>query len=155
MSADRLPFTQRQRRRMCQQYGHRPRNNWDKGDLPAPWCEGDIVRLTGDMPSRLTNQEGPYFVVTYATSIDEGDAWYFRLHDHTDGRSDRLHVASAARSSFPDDLDWMAPFELIDTPDPDGLAERERLLRAGWSYTPPPTCPSCGQLLPPTFEETR
>ncbi len=146
--------SKRQIRRMARgaTIGRRPTNNWDEGDLPAPYAEGDLLWLPEPYPvDRLRGMgEVGWYVVTYATSIDEGDAWYFRATNDPDNGSDRLHVAFADRSSFDDDTDWLAPFELVETADPDGLAERERLLAAGWSWTPPPRCESCGQRLPTT-----
>lgn len=154
----RKPFTLRQRRRMCQSFGNRPRNNWGcdwEGGLPAPWCEGDIVRLRSPMPDegdghpRLRGIRGPLCVVTYATSIGEGDEWYFRVEDGVyEGCSDRLHV-------IPPKTDWMSWFELVETPDPEGLALRGRMLAEGWSYTPPPTCEACGQRLPRSRQSGR
>lgn len=150
MDRRRKPFTLRQRRRMCQSFGSRPRSNWgwDEDSIPAPFCEGDIVRLIADPPDegdgypRLRGVRGPLCVVTYATSIGEGDEWYFRVEDGVyEGCSDRLHV-------IPPDIDWMASFELVETVDPEGLALREQMLADGWSYTPDPTCEACGQPLP-------
>lgn len=146
--SERKPFTLRERRRMSQDFGHRPVNNWGSGDLPAPWCSGDVVRLVGEPHERLYGQQGPFFVVTYATSVDEGDAWYFRVHDGAGGRCDRLHVASADRSNFEEDIDWMECFKLVETSDPEGLTRREEMLAAGWSYTSPAVCEACGQRLP-------
>lgn len=93
---------------------------------------------------------GPWFYVTYGPSIDDGDAWYFRVEDGSiDPRwgerrgSDRLHVV-------PTQCDYMAGFRLVETSDPPGLAEREALLAAGlrvrtWSgdSTGGETCAGC------------
>lgn len=145
----RKPFTLRERRKWSQDYGYRHRNNWGSGDLPAPFCAGDVVRLVGEPNERLRGQTGPFFVVTYGPSIDEGDAWYFRVYDGNGlSGSDRLHVASADRCTWDEDVDWMACFELVETIDPEGLALRQRMLADGWSYTPPLSCPECGQDLP-------
>ena len=106
---------------------------------------------------------GPLFVVTYACSIGEGDAWYIRVSDLQgepepemfDRRrkfwpgSDRLHVAYADRSEWTQDVDWMACFELVDTADPEGLAKRNLMLDAGWTWVAPQTCPQCGQEVRP------
>lgn len=146
----RKPFTLRERRAMCQSFGHRPRNNWGSGDLPAAWCEGDLVELVGEVPKdrggydRLRGMSGPLFVVTYATSIGEGDEWYYRVSDAADRRvgSDRLHVIPS------EEIDFTAPFRLVETVDPEGLAEREERIAAGWSYVPPERCAACGQRLP-------
>lgn len=145
-----LPFTMKQRRLWSQGFGSRARNGWGAGDLPAPYCAGDIVRLTIDPADndRLRGQTGPLFVVTYGPSIDEGDAWYFRVYDGNGYGSDRLHVAYAERSTWDEDIDWMAGFELVDTADPEGLAERERMLAEGWTFTVPHRCPACGTRLP-------
>ena len=158
---ERLP-TKRTRRALSQDYGYRPRNNWGSGDLPAPWCPGDIVRLVrpGDDEWRdrmrgVPVNPGGLYLVSCAFSIDEGDAWYFRVSTPT-ATSDRLHVAGEGRfnrqgfSAGTVSLDYMAPFGLVDTPDPDGLELRRRLLADGWSYTPPPlcVCPSCGHTHP-------
>jgi hypothetical protein len=149
--AKRLPFNKRERHRATQHgLGYRPTNNWGDGDLPAPWAEGDILLLPDGFTNDRLRGMGPgYFVVAYATSIDEGDAWYFRVWDcKNDARSDRLHVAYSERCSaaqWPDDLNWMASFELVDTADPEGLAERGRLLAAGWALTDAwEVCPVCG-----------
>ena len=150
------PFTKRERQRMCDnRFGWRPRNDWGGGDLPAPFAEGDVVKLVGARPDRLKgwgvgDHCGPYFVVCYATSIDKGDAWYFRVWDGAhDSRSDRLHVAWADRcEGFAEDVDWMSCFELVETADPDGLHERSKLLAEGWSYESVGKCPSCGHPLP-------
>lgn len=141
----RLPFNKRQRRRMSTQYGygHRPRNAWGGGDLPSPYAEGDIVYYDGrPVAGRMRHMEGHagHYVVCTAFSIDEGDAWYMRVQNDTEdpdaASSDRLHVFYPERSS--EDIrkagaiDYMAGFTLIDTADPEGLAERERLIAAGW-----------------------
>lgn len=148
MSA-RKPFTLRDRKGMCQDFGHRPLNGWGAGTLPAPWCSGDVVELVDtpqrdhDGDDRLRGQTGPFFVVSYACSIDEGDGWYFRVYDgNGDHGSDRMHVVYAERSDWDTTVDWMAPFRLVETPDPDGLAERQRLLADGWSVEEVP-CPAC------------
>lgn len=148
----RKPFTVDERRRISDtQYGHRARNAWGAGDLPAPFAEGDVVKLVGTVADdRLRDEPGrmfdgaEHFVICYGPSIDEGDAWYFRVATF-DSCSDRLHVAWADRSDFPEDLNYMEAFELVETADPDGLAERERLLAEGWSYEPTPKCPHCGR----------
>lgn len=144
--------TFKQRRRLCRQagYGHRARNNWGGGDLPAPFAEGDLLWLPEPYPvdrmrGRRMGQPG-WYVVSCGFSIDEGDAWYFRVtRTMVDLSSDRLHVATAARSSWDDDVDWMAPFVLVETSDPDGLAERSRLVDGGWSFASRwERCPTCG-----------
>jgi hypothetical protein len=141
-------FTLRQRQRLADCYGNRPTNDWWAGDLPAPYAEGDLLLLPdGADTERLNGAEAGYFVVVYATSVDEGDAWYFRVSDGRQ-RSDRLHVASAERSTWPDDHDWMSRFELVESADPDGLALRERMLADGWAFTKPGRCPTCGALRP-------
>ena len=138
----RLPFNKRTRHRWTQNgYGHRPVNNWGDGDLPAPWAEGDIVELVDESLAggRLRGQVGPMFVVSYATSVDEGDAWYFRVYDGAGDRgSDRLHVATPASTYLV--CDYMAGFRLVDTADPEGLATRQRMLADGWHFhtTNPP-----------------
>lgn len=159
----RLPFTKRMRSRWSQnRLGHRPVNNWGDGDLPAPWAEGDIVRLTEEgykrtraygESDRLRGMGPGHFVVVYACSIDDGDAWYFRVFDGDDPdgpSSDRLHVAFAARCSnhWTEDCDWMREFELVDTADPDGLALRESMLAEGWTLDLEQMCPTCGQHAP-------
>ena len=156
--AERIP-TKRLRGQCTQNgYGRRPVNRWGDGDLPGPFAEGDVVRLVGEPHERLRGLAGPIFVVSYACSIDEGDAWYMRVTDFSEGPfddmfdrrrkywagSDRLHVAWAERSDWTDDVDWMACFELVETADPEGLALREQMLADGWSYTSPPKCPTCG-----------
>jgi hypothetical protein len=144
--------SKRQRRRLGRgaTFGSRPVNNWGSGDLPAPFAEGDLLWLEDvyDVDRMRGMGEPGHYVVTYATSIDEGDAWYFRVTNDPDNSSDRLHVAYAERSDFDEDHDWMAPFVLVETSDPDGLALRERMLADGWTYTPPSKCPTCGQSWP-------
>lgn len=151
--AERLPFTKKQRRAWCQTFGNRPVNGWGGGDLPAPWCEGDIVELSADAYALVGDAEnsprvdhGPgFYVVVYACSIDEGDGWYFRLSHGTMVEhgpwgpsrdcSDRLHVFHEKRCLFDEgaaDIDWMAGATLVDTPDPEGLALRERMIADGW-----------------------
>lgn len=146
------PFTKRERQRLVQyKVGHRMTNAWGSGDLPAPFAEGDVVLLTAEALSaapiefreRMSGYGDPYdvepghYVVTYGPSVDEGDGWYFRVENGTDrGRSGRLHVAYDGRvaGGWIDPLpDFMAPFELVETADPEGLAKRERMLAAGWS----------------------
>ena len=152
MSTRRKPFTKRERHRWTQNgLGYRPTNNWGEGDLPAPWAEGDVVELIDPVPDegdgypRLRGLTGPFFVVVYATSIDEGDGWYFRVRDGGDGySSDRLHVVCAERSEWDTSVDWMAPFRLVDPADPEGLALREQMIADGWTYTAPRRCESCG-----------
>lgn len=149
------PFTRRERRRFSRQakYGFRETNSWNDGDLPAPYAEGDLLLLPEGIVNERLYQRlygmGPgYFVVTAGFSIDEGDAWYFRVTNHTDRGSDRLHVAHKDRCSWDHDVDWMAGFELVDTADPAGLALRTQLLADGWTYQPPARCHTCGQQLP-------
>ena len=147
MSA-RKPFTIRERRRgLNGRYGERARCNWGGGDLPAPFSEGDVVHWDGSPNDRLRGQTGPYFIVTYCCSIDDGDAWYGRVTDRKTPEvygSDRLHMAWAERSTWAEDCDYMAGFTLVETSDPEGLAKREQMLADGWTFTPPDTCPTCG-----------
>lgn len=143
----RKPINQRERRRgLNHRYGHRAVCNWGDGDLPAPFAEGDLVHWDGTPNDRLRGQQGPYFVVTYCCSIDEGDAWYARVREKdAEFGSDRLHMAWPERSSWDEAVNWMEGFTLIETSDPEGLAKREQMLSDGWTFTPPPTCPTCGQ----------
>lgn len=129
-------------------FGHRAMNNWGGGDLPAPYAEGDLLFLPDTASTeRLHGMKPGYFVVTSGFSIDEGDAWYFRVTINKDYVSDRQHVAYANRCTWPqqDCVNWMARFTLVETSDPEGLAERERILREGWDWHPPEVCDSCGQ----------
>lgn len=133
------------------EYGHRPVNNWGDGDLPAPYAIGDQVEFRNPPPpggyDRLDDiGDGPFVVVT-AFSIDEGDAWYFRVGNTATGDiSGRLHVANAERSTIDEDWDWMAPLRLTKTVDPDGLALREQML-TDWTFTSPYNiCPTCGNV---------
>lgn len=156
MSERLKPFTIPQRRRLSQQhsYGHRPTNDWGEGNLPAPFAEGDLLHLdrVAYESERLRGMGPGYFVVTCAFSIDDGDAWYFRVCNEVGKMSsDRLHVAYPGRCSEPydDGVDWMAGFELVDTADPEGLAKRNALLLDGWTFTKPPVCPHCHQRIIP------
>ena len=134
--------TMRERRTQSSNFGHRPTNAWGEGDLPAPWAEGDVIRLPADpTPDQATRfsiygapwEAGGIAIVSYAASIDDGDAWYFRIEVPGDYvRSDRLHVAWASRSTFDADMDFLAGATLVDTADPAGLAVRCRLLADGW-----------------------
>jgi len=152
----RKPFTLAERRAASHYVlGRRPTNDWGDGDLPAPWAEGDVVRLRDDARlsreflSRLdmsvrgrqwwsSPRNRGYFVVSCAWSIDEGDAWYFRVRDGEGERaSDRLHVAYRERCTWKKSIDFMAPFDLVETADPEGLAVRERMLAAGWECPRP------------------
>lgn len=151
MSA-RKPFTKRERERATQGgLGRRPTNDWDSGDLPAPWAEGDVLHLAdvGDN-DRLRGMGPGHYVVTYATSIDEGDAWYFRVwNGESEWGSDRLHVVfperCAPKSWASEPCNYMAGFDLVETADPDGLARRERMIAGGWAFVDRwETCPTCG-----------
>jgi hypothetical protein len=89
---------------------------------------------------RLDGFDPGFYVVSTAFSIDEGDAWYFRVSDGVRG-SDRLHVVYRDRTTqtgwaFDGDIDFMLPFRLVDTADPDGLAVRARMLAEGWTLEP-------------------
>ena len=131
--------------------GYRPTNNWNDGDLPAPYAVGDVIDVPeGAKALQRMGGMGPgRYRVVYATSIDEGDAWFFRLGKWmTKGPvSGRLHVAYADRTEFDwgSDLNWLEGCALVRTADPDGLALRERMLADGWTYTKTPKCPTCGQ----------
>lgn len=147
----RKPFTLVERRRWSQDFGYRYVNNWGGGDLPAPFAAGDVVRLVRPFPrdeggyDRLRGQEGPFFVVTYGPSIDEGDAWYFRVSDGEHRGSDRLHVSYPDRSTWSEAINYMESFDLVETIDSEGLALRDQMIRDGWtmpdSIRP---CPACG-----------
>lgn len=146
------PFTKRDRRQLCTQYGygHRPKNNWGSGDLPGPYAEGDIIEVHEGAKALGRLDCGPgFFVVCAAFSIDSGDAWYMRLRSTARDTSDRLHVAYAGRCDWDEEdcVDWLEGCSLIDTADPDGLAKRTALLESGWAYERPPHCPTCGQEL--------
>jgi hypothetical protein len=154
----RIPFTREERARRCQfGFGQRPTNGWGSGDLPAPWAEGDLVRLVGEVgDDRLRCIEGrwfagaQYYVVDSAFSVDEGDGWYFRVSGNSpDARSsDRLHVFYEERAEYSEDVNYMAAFELAETADPEGLLRRQQLLLNGWTYTRSPECPHCGRTMP-------
>ena len=146
--------TKRERRRMTrfEAFGKRPTNGWNAGDLPAPFAVGDLLWLPERYDtSRLNGMGDPgWYVVCFATSIGEDDAWYFRVTNDPEQCSDRLHVVCDGRTDpvTIDPVDWMAPFELIDTADPAGLGRRQQMLTEGWSYEPPHRCEACGQKLP-------
>lgn len=153
--------------------GFRATCDWDSGDLPAPWAQGDVlhiledVGITAEIAERIARYPigGPmvpmggksstpltgYYVVTYGPSIDEGDAWYFRVESETGTTSDRLHVSFPGRCSWesPECVNFMAPFVLVETADPEGLALREQMIADGWAYAPreSSTCPHCGKAL--------
>lgn len=130
---------------------NRPTNAWGAGDLPAPYAEGDIIDVPAGAKAleRMHGMPPGRYKVVYATSIDEGDAWYFRLGKWlTKGHaSDRLHVGFAGRSEWgpTEDVNWLEGCTLIRTNDPEGLALRGRMLADGWTYTPPRKCKTCGQ----------
>lgn len=162
------PFTKRERSSWSDtRFGHRARNEWGAGDLPAPFAEGDVVRQIAPVrDNRLRGVRGrefnggTYFVVVYGPSIEEGDGWYFRVTGGEPVRdaltrrrvdtasSDRLHVFCGSRSEYGESVDYMAAFELVETADPGGLLLRRQMLLDGWSYTPQQRCESCGQQLP-------
>lgn len=145
LMAKRLPFTKVERRRWSQhQFGHRPVNDWGSGDLPAPWAAGDIIEVPeGSGPIKRLNAEPGLYVVDAAFSIDEGDAWYFRVTDGSSS-SDRLHVAYAERSTWDKDVNWLEGCTLVDTADLDGLALRERMIADGWGLIRSEmACPRC------------
>lgn len=155
--AKRKPFTKRERSyRLNSRFGYRSTNEWGSGDLPAPYAEGDVLLLTpeahaamsDEQRSRLRGQGPGYFIVTYAPSIDEGDVWYVRVWNgeaHTG--SDRMHMAFTERSVWDHPCNYMEGFELVETADPEGLAERERLIAEGWEFTDRwDVCPTCGNM---------
>lgn len=128
----------------------RPTNEWCAGDLPAPWAEADVVRLGEETNDRMPPDGPGLYVITYATSVDYGDAWYFRIERFRGSGegSGRLHVANAARSSrsWAGDggCDYMAPLTLVDTCDPHGLTLRNLMIEQGWTQPPgPDDCPRC------------
>ncbi len=151
-----VPFTMKERREISQHtFGHRPLCDWGEGDLPAPFAAGDVLWLPpatrmGSFEGRLKGMPpGQHFLVDTAFSVDEGDGWYFRVTPEVleEGRawgSDRLHVFSYGRSDVDEDIDYMAPFVMVDTADPEGLARRNEMIAAGWRYEPGP-CPCCGR----------
>lgn len=149
----RVPYTKRERRLIAQDFGYRPVNDWGDGDLPCPWAQGDLVRLDGEVDDDRMRGVPPHpqglYVISYACSIDEGDAWYMRVGTFDEKGyvicSDRLHVAYTERCQWDTAVDYMAPFTLIDTVDPEGLALRERLIADGWSFEQRwDTCDACG-----------
>ena len=158
--SERKPFTMRERRAACDAFGSRERNNWNSGDLPAPYADGDVLYLPHKPEHSRLERDGMgepgHYMVVSGYSVDEGDAWYFRVSDGVkvgDGWrrcSDRLHVVGPGGADKGWDLpcDYMADFELVETSDPEGLAERQRLLAEGWRYEAPPRCGECGQRLP-------
>lgn len=140
--AERLPFTKRQRVRWSQHGVHRPTTNFGSGTLPSPWAATDIVRVPDGAMALERMHDGMkpgFYVIDTAFSIDEGDAWYFRITDGVrvyghERSSDRLHVARPEPFSTGSyGADWMAGIELVDTLDPDGLARRDEMIRAGWA----------------------
>ncbi len=158
------PTTHRRERRRIvgASFGRRERCDWGAGDLPAPFAEGDLVRYPVDptpdewrwltfnahratVGSRLPSP-GDLAVIEACMSVDEGDAWFVRLTDLADAApSARLRLVCADRSSWPTDRDDTGGLTLVDTADPDGLAERERLLAAGWTLNQTEPCPTCGR----------
>lgn len=142
---------------------HRPLSDWGAGDLPAPWAEGDRVRLVrppadpkqlDDMPLGYIGAAGTEdLVVCSAFSIGTGDEWYFRVQMPGITRvSGRLHVVAEGRAAEWSELagrDDMSCFDLVETSDPDGLVKRNGLLAAGWTPPPKPEpCPACGRSAP-------
>ena len=119
-------------------WGHRPLNYWGDGDLPAPYAEGDTLWLPpkNEDCERLEGLGSGFFVVTTVFSVDEGDAWYCRVDNAAHEGSDRLHVSYPERCvNFRKRVNFMSPFDLVETADPDGLERRDRMIEQGW--TPP------------------
>lgn len=146
--AERLPYTKAQRRKWADtRFGYRPACRWGMGDLPAPFAEGDIVRVPDGARAleRLNGMQPGPLVVCSAFSIDEGDAWFFRVTDGIES-SDRLHIAYTDRVvSWPGNrpVNWLEGCELIDTADSAGLARRVLLLAHGWAPPVRDVCPTC------------
>lgn len=144
-----VPYTMAERRRMSQhEFGHRPTNDWGSGDLPSPWAAGDVVEVADGSVAlqRMDGRPAGLYVVGTVFSIDEGDAWYVRLDDgDRSWTSGRLHIAFPDRSTWTNPIDWTEGVTLVDTGDPDGLADRRRMIDAGWglvcSSSP---CSRCG-----------
>lgn len=130
---------------------HRPVSSWGSGDLPAPFAITDIVDVPADAKAleRMHGMgPGRYEIVT-AYSIDEGDAWYFRLAPNRRDASpcsDRLHVIHAERCDnkwAKASIDWLEGCT-VTTRDSDGLAKREAMIAAGWEPPHRYYCPTCG-----------
>lgn len=140
--------------------GHRPRCAWGSGDLPSPYAEGDIIDVPADAKAleRMESLDGPgRYKVIAAHSIDDGDAWYFRIAKYMRKGpcSGRLHVAHAGRFDTHGwggvtEVDWLEGCTLVRTADPDGLAEREHMLADGWTFEVADVriCPTCKRPLP-------
>lgn len=130
-------FSMRQRRRLSQHtLPHRPTVNWGSGELPAPWAAGDIVQVSpGAAALERMHGDGPgLYVVDTAFSIDDGDAWHFRVDNGTGHGSGRLHVARPwPFSTWDKPVDYMAGVTLVDTLDPVGLDRRARMIADGWA----------------------
>lgn len=140
------------------EFGFRPLNCWGSGNLPAPWAVGDVLDIPPGAKAleRMRGMSPGRYRIVCAFSIDEGDAWYFRvaaLESSGPQRcSDRLHVISdrpervSTEISSVGGVNWLKGCRMVDkTVDPKGLALRQRMLRAGWSLTPRDerTCPTC------------
>lgn len=138
------PFSLNQRKLLSRQsqFGYRSKNNWEDGDLPAPYAEGDLIFVPQGATNERMNWMGwGYFVVSGGFSIDEGDAWYFRISNDKEV-SDRLHVAFEDRCTWNYSVDWMSgrrnfnnqivKWQLIETSDPVGLVRRKHMLAQGW-----------------------
>ena len=140
---------------MSARVGYRSVNNWGSGDLPAPYALGDVIDVPAGAKAleRMNGMPPGRYKIVYGPSIDEGDAWYFRLAKTLRGHrqsSDRLHVAFADRCDpyyWQTDVDWLEGCTLVSTADPKGLALRERMIADGWKPIERHHCPSCGQLI--------
>lgn len=131
-------------------------SSWGSGDLPAPFAITDVVHIPeGAKALERMHGMGPgrYEIVT-AYSINEGDAWYFRVASNrraTSPCSDRLHVIYAERCDGTWAKSSINSLEgcTVITSDPDGLIQREAMIAAGWQPAPHTYCPTCGHEIRP------
>lgn len=124
-------------------HGRRPRSgsSADEG-IPAPYAEGDLLRVPpgAHILERIERLRPGVYQIVSAVSLDEGDVWYFRLHnDHRRRPTGELYVIHGGRASSywkGTDFDALSGCELLETADPEGLAQREQMLADGWQFEP-------------------
>ena len=157
MNEKRKPFTKRERDRMTQNgIGYRPKNGWGSGDLPAPFAEGDVVRLVGGHTASRRRHDRAVLRGRYARRRSTRGRLVLPVHDDPDPdgpllRSSPRRVRRSCRSRVGRRRrpgcrasSWSGPPTLadcwaIETP------------RRGWSFTPDPIRPHRKRQIPPRY----